>query len=30
MPTLCVCGADDHDNGSAQDLAAALPQGTYA
>lgn len=30
MPTLCVCGVDDHDNGSAQDLAAALPQGTYA
>lgn len=29
MPTLCVCGADDHDNGSAQDLAAALPDGHY-
>ncbi|WP_260927943.1 alpha/beta fold hydrolase [Novosphingobium sp. 9] len=29
MPTLCVAGADDHDNGSAPDLAAALPQGTY-
>lgn len=25
MPTLVVCGADDADNGSAPDLAAALP-----
>jgi pimeloyl-ACP methyl ester carboxylesterase len=25
MPTLLVCGADDQDNGSAQDLADALP-----
>ncbi|MEE4452582.1 alpha/beta fold hydrolase [Novosphingobium resinovorum] len=30
MPTLCVCGADDQDNGSARELAEALPQGTYA
>lgn len=30
MPTLCVCGADDHDNGSATELAEALPDGTYA
>ncbi|MFC6622257.1 alpha/beta fold hydrolase [Novosphingobium panipatense] len=30
MPTLCVCGADDQDNGSAPELAAALPSGTYA
>lgn len=30
MPALCVCGADDQDNGSAQDLAAALPDGHYA
>lgn len=30
MPTLCVCGAEDHDNGSAQELATALPHGTYA
>ncbi|MFC0204959.1 alpha/beta fold hydrolase [Novosphingobium soli] len=30
MRTLCVCGADDHDNGSAQDLAAALPDAIYA
>lgn len=30
MPTLCVCGADDADNGSAPDLAAALPDGHYA
>jgi pimeloyl-ACP methyl ester carboxylesterase len=29
MPTLVVCGAEDDDNGSAPDLAAALPDGTY-
>ena len=29
-PTLVVCGADDADNGSAPDLAAALPHATYA
>lgn len=29
MPTLLVCGADDHDNGSALALAEALPDGTY-
>ena len=29
-PTLIVCGADDADNGSAPDLAAALPAATYA
>ncbi|MBH0112782.1 alpha/beta fold hydrolase [Novosphingobium sp. YJ-S2-02] len=29
MPTLCVCGAQDQDNGSAQELAAALPEGHY-
>ena len=29
MPTLILCGADDHDNGSAPDLAAALPHATY-
>jgi len=29
MPTLCVCGAEDHDNGSAPELAEALPQGLY-
>lgn len=29
MPTLCVCGADDGDNGSAPDLAHALPDGRY-
>lgn len=29
IPTLCVCGVDDHDNGSAPDLAAALPDGRY-
>jgi len=26
MPTLVVCGANDHDNGSASKLAAALPK----
>jgi len=30
MPTLLVCGTDDHDNGSAEELAAALPDGRYA
>ena len=30
MPTLCVCGKDDADNGSAEELAAALPDGRYA
>lgn len=29
MPTLVVCGADDHDNGSATALAEALPNGRY-
>ena len=29
MPTLVLCGADDHDNGSAPDLANALPDGAY-
>jgi len=29
LPILVVCGADDQDNGSAPDLAAALPRGTY-
>jgi len=30
MPTLVVSGADDHDNGSAPDLAASLAHATYA
>lgn len=30
MPTLVVCGAEDQDNGSAPELAQALPKGTYA
>ncbi|WP_026414414.1 alpha/beta fold hydrolase [Actinomadura oligospora] len=30
LPTLVVAGADDHDNGSAKDLATALPNGRYA
>jgi pimeloyl-ACP methyl ester carboxylesterase len=29
MPTLVLCGADDHDNGSAQALTEALPNATY-
>lgn len=29
MPTLVVCGADDQDNGSAPELAAALPCASY-
>lgn len=28
-PALVVCGADDHDNGSAAELAAALPNARY-
>lgn len=28
-PTLVVCGAEDQDNGSAPDLAAALPDARY-
>src|SRR5207302_11379919 len=27
MPTLLVCGSEDDDNGSAEELAAALPDG---
>jgi pimeloyl-ACP methyl ester carboxylesterase len=30
MPTLVVCGGEDHDNGSAPSLAEALPDATYA
>ena len=30
MPTLVVCGSEDRDNGSPEELAAALPDGTYA
>ena len=30
MPTLVVCGKDDHDNGSAPALAGILPDATYA
>jgi len=29
MPTLVVCGEDDHDNGSAASLAAALPDAVH-
>jgi len=29
MPTLVVCGDEDQDNGSAQDLANMLPNATY-
>ncbi len=30
MPTLVLCGTEDHDNGSAPKLAEALPDGRYA
>lgn len=30
LPTLVVCGKDDADNGSAEELAAALPDARYA
>jgi pimeloyl-ACP methyl ester carboxylesterase len=29
MPTLVVCGSEDHDNGPASELAAALPNARY-
>lgn len=29
MPTLVVCGSEDHDNGSAEEFAAALPNARY-
>jgi len=29
MPTLVVCGSEDHDNGSGAELAEALADGTY-
>jgi pimeloyl-ACP methyl ester carboxylesterase len=28
-PTLVLCGVEDHDNGSAESLAAAFPRGHY-
>jgi pimeloyl-ACP methyl ester carboxylesterase len=28
-PTAVLCGIEDHDNGSAEELAAALPNGRY-
>ena len=30
MPTLVVCGSEDEDNGSARELADALPNATFA
>lgn len=30
MPTLVACGTEDHDNGSAQELAERLPDATFA
>lgn len=30
MPTRLICGVDDDDNGSAEELAAALPNASYA
>src|SRR5437763_9283781 len=29
MPTLVVCGSEDNDNGSGQELAAALPEARF-
>jgi pimeloyl-ACP methyl ester carboxylesterase len=29
MPTLVVCGSEDEDNGSAEELAGALPNGIF-
>ncbi|HEX2804459.1 MAG TPA: alpha/beta fold hydrolase [Sphingomicrobium sp.] len=29
MPTLVVCGSEDHDNGSGEELARALPDAVY-
>jgi len=29
MPTLVVCGAEDDDNGSAEELAHVLPNATF-
>jgi pimeloyl-ACP methyl ester carboxylesterase len=29
MPTMVVCGSDDHDNGSGEELAEALPDASY-
>lgn len=29
MPTLVVCGSEDHDNGSAREFASALPNARY-
>lgn len=30
MPTLVVCGSEDHDNGSGEELAAELPDGSFS
>jgi pimeloyl-ACP methyl ester carboxylesterase len=30
MPTLVVCGSEDHDNGSGAELAAALPDAIFS
>ncbi len=29
MPTLVVCGSEDEDNGSAEELAAAMPKAIF-
>ena len=29
MPTLVIAGSEDHDNGSAEELAAALPDAVH-
>jgi pimeloyl-ACP methyl ester carboxylesterase len=30
MPTLVVCGSEDEDNGSAEELANVLPNAVFA
>jgi pimeloyl-ACP methyl ester carboxylesterase len=29
MPTLVICGSEDHDNGSGEKLAEALPNANF-
>ena len=29
MPTMVLCGSEDHDNGSGRELAAALPNAIF-
>ena len=29
MPTMVICGSEDEDNGSAEELAAAIPTASF-